>query len=185
MARTSFSIFVKWVSSAAILSTNVFKVKRLSSMTFLVLKISWIHLATGSILSDFSSCTAFSWSVSVGNSKMISYPQLLYQTSTSTIEPNSHTISRLATLKNYVLFAGPRLWDDLPSNITSKTSLNVFSKTLKKHMITLLWTRNKTKTNKTIITANDPTHRNFTFYNGAPPLSQVFYDVPPSPPLPF
>jgi hypothetical protein len=50
----------------------------------------------------------------------------------------THSISRLSTLKNYVLFAGPRLWDDLPSNITSKTSLNVFSKTLKKHMITLL-----------------------------------------------
>ena len=46
-----------------------------------------------------------------------------------------NSISRLESLGNYVRFAGPRLWNDLPVNLTAKTTLNTFSKHLKVHLL--------------------------------------------------
>ena len=47
----------------------------------------------------------------------------------------STAFSRLDSLKKFVLFAGPQLWKDLPTNITNKPSLDSFSKTLKNYFI--------------------------------------------------
>ena len=47
--------------------------------------------------------------------------------------PNS--ISRLESLKRFILFAGPKLWNELPSGIINKPSLNSFSNALKKYFI--------------------------------------------------
>ena len=47
----------------------------------------------------------------------------------------SSSLSRLESLKNFILFAGPCLWNDLPSAITSKPSLNSFSHALKNYLI--------------------------------------------------
>ena len=46
-----------------------------------------------------------------------------------------NSISRLETLRKFVKFAGPQLWNDLPTDLTTKTSLNTFSKHLKQFMI--------------------------------------------------
>ena len=43
--------------------------------------------------------------------------------------------SRLASLDKFVLFAGPKVWNDIPTNIKKKSSLNSFSKNLSKHYI--------------------------------------------------
>ena len=47
----------------------------------------------------------------------------------------STAFSRLESLKNFVVFAGPQLWKKLPTNITNKPSLDSFSKTFKKYLI--------------------------------------------------
>ena len=47
----------------------------------------------------------------------------------------TNSISRLESLKRFTLFAGPKLWNELPSLITNKPSLNSFSNTLKKYFI--------------------------------------------------
>ena len=49
----------------------------------------------------------------------------------------SSSLSRLESLKDFILFAGPGLWNELPSVITSKPSLDSFSRALKNHLI---WT---------------------------------------------
>ena len=46
----------------------------------------------------------------------------------------SNSLSRLESMKNFVLFAGPKLWNELPSVITDKPSLNSFSKALKRYL---------------------------------------------------
>ena len=47
----------------------------------------------------------------------------------------TNSISRLESLKGYILFAGPKLWNELPSRITNKPSLNSFSNSLKRYFI--------------------------------------------------
>ena len=47
----------------------------------------------------------------------------------------TNSISRLESLKRFILFAGPKLWNELPSRITNKPSLNSFSNSLKKYII--------------------------------------------------
>ena len=47
----------------------------------------------------------------------------------------NNSISRLESLSRFTRFAGPVLWKALPSNITSLTSLNLFSKKLKSYML--------------------------------------------------
>ena len=47
----------------------------------------------------------------------------------------NNSISRLESLNRFTRFAGPVLWKALPSNITSQTSLNLFSKKLKSYML--------------------------------------------------
>ena len=45
------------------------------------------------------------------------------------------SISRLESLKRFILFSGPKLWNELPRCITDKPSLNSFSNNLKKYFI--------------------------------------------------
>ena len=45
------------------------------------------------------------------------------------------SISRLESLKRFILFSGPKLWNELPRSITMKPSLNSFSNTLKRYYI--------------------------------------------------
>ena len=47
----------------------------------------------------------------------------------------SNSFSRLESLKQFVLFAGPQLWNELPSEITNKPSLNSFSSALKNYLM--------------------------------------------------
>ena len=47
--------------------------------------------------------------------------------------PNS--ISRLESLKRFIRFSGPELWNELPHCITNKPTLNTFSNNLKKYFI--------------------------------------------------
>ena len=47
----------------------------------------------------------------------------------------SRSISKLESLKSYILFEGPKMWDQLPLTITSKPSLSSFSKALKNYFI--------------------------------------------------
>ena len=47
----------------------------------------------------------------------------------------TNSMSRLDSLKRFTLFAGPKLWNELPSRITTKPSLNCFSNSLKKYLI--------------------------------------------------
>jgi len=47
----------------------------------------------------------------------------------------TNSISRLESLKRYVLFSGPKLWNELPRCIIDKPSLNSFSNNLKKYFI--------------------------------------------------
>ena len=44
------------------------------------------------------------------------------------------SLSRLESLKQFVLFAGPQHWSQLPTEITSKPSLNSFTKAYKKNL---------------------------------------------------
>ena len=46
------------------------------------------------------------------------------------------SISRLESLKRFILFSGPKLWNELPRCIINKPSLNSFSNSLKKYFIT-------------------------------------------------
>ena len=46
--------------------------------------------------------------------------------------------SRLKSLDQFVLFSGPKVWNDLPASIKKKPSLNSFSKSLSKHYINSL-----------------------------------------------
>ena len=45
------------------------------------------------------------------------------------------SISRLESLKGFILFSGPKLWNELPRCIIDKPSLNSFSNNLKKYFI--------------------------------------------------
>ena len=45
------------------------------------------------------------------------------------------SISRLESLKRFVIFSGPKLWNELPRCIINKPSLNSFSNTLKRYFI--------------------------------------------------
>ena len=47
----------------------------------------------------------------------------------------SNSLSRLESLKQFVLFAGPQLWNELPPEITNKPSLNSFSSALKNYLM--------------------------------------------------
>ena len=47
----------------------------------------------------------------------------------------SSSLSRLESLKDFILFAGPGLWNELPSVITSKPSPDSFSRALKNYLI--------------------------------------------------
>ena len=47
----------------------------------------------------------------------------------------SITESRLASLEKFVLFAGPKVWKDIPIDIKNKPSLSSFSKCLSKFYI--------------------------------------------------
>ena len=44
------------------------------------------------------------------------------------------SLSRLESLKQFVLFAGPQHWSQLPLEITTKPSLDSFSKAYKKYL---------------------------------------------------
>ena len=46
----------------------------------------------------------------------------------------SRSLSRLETLKQFVLFAGPQQWSQLPTEITNRPSLDSFTKAYKKHL---------------------------------------------------
>ena len=58
------------------------------------------------------------------------------------------SISRLVTLKRFILFSGPKLWSDLPRSITTKPSLNSFSNTLKKYYVFGVIDNNTRTTNR-------------------------------------
>ena len=47
----------------------------------------------------------------------------------------TNSFSRLESLKQFVLFAGPQLWNELPSEITNKPSLNSFSNALRNYLM--------------------------------------------------
>ena len=47
----------------------------------------------------------------------------------------SNSISRLESLKRFIRFSGPKLWQELPHCITSKPSLKSFSNALKNYFI--------------------------------------------------
>ena len=47
----------------------------------------------------------------------------------------SSSLSRLESLKQFVLFAGPQVWNELPSEITNKSSLNSFSSAYKNYLM--------------------------------------------------
>ena len=47
----------------------------------------------------------------------------------------SKSFYRLESLKNFIIFAGPELWKKLPSYITEKSSLDSFTRTLKKYLL--------------------------------------------------
>ena len=58
----------------------------------------------------------------------------------SQFSPNQRTVfsmsySRLASFQRFILFAGPRIWNQLPKFIQDKKSLNSFSKSLKIHLL--------------------------------------------------
>ena len=66
----------------------------------------------------------------------------------------TNTISRLESLKRFILFAGPKLWNELPSSITDRPSLNSFSNTLKTYYI-----QGTINSNPRGNTSNHGTHR--------------------------
>ena len=45
------------------------------------------------------------------------------------------SLSRLKSLSNFVRFAGPSLWKNLPASVSSQTYLDTFSKKLKEYML--------------------------------------------------
>ena len=47
----------------------------------------------------------------------------------------SHYESRLTSLDKFVLFEGPKIWNDIPDSIKVKPSLKTFSKSLSMHYI--------------------------------------------------
>ena len=47
----------------------------------------------------------------------------------------SNSLSRLESLKKFILFAGPLQWRELPSPIREKTSLKSFSNALKSYLL--------------------------------------------------
>ena len=47
----------------------------------------------------------------------------------------SNSLSRLESLKKFILFTGPLQWRDLPTSITSKPSLKSFSHALKEYFL--------------------------------------------------
>ena len=69
----------------------------------------------------------------------------------------SNSLSRLESLKRFVRFSGPKLWNELPHTITSKTTLNSFSNSLKKYFI--YGTIHNTNTNITNNSNNRGNHR--------------------------
>ena len=69
----------------------------------------------------------------------------------------SNSLSRLESFKQYVLFAGPQLWNELPSEITNKSSLNSFSSALKNHLMGKPITSNR---NSSRINSSNPSNRN-------------------------
>ena len=63
-------------------------------------------------------------------------PESLANNFPNTVRTNVvNSISRLESLKRFILFAGPKLWNELPLCIRNKPSLNSFSNTLKKYLI--------------------------------------------------
>ena len=50
----------------------------------------------------------------------------------------SKSLPRLESLKQYVLYAGPEVWDDLPNEITKKPTLRSFTNSLRTHFLNLL-----------------------------------------------
>ena len=69
----------------------------------------------------------------------------------------STSLSRLASLKQFVLFAGPQLWNELPSEITNKSSLNSFSSAMKNHLMGKPISSNR---NSSRINSSNPSNRN-------------------------
>ena len=47
----------------------------------------------------------------------------------------STSTTRLESLSQYILYAGPKIWNEVPQNIKTKTSLNSFSNNLKEHLL--------------------------------------------------
>ena len=47
----------------------------------------------------------------------------------------SNSYSRLESLNRFILYEGPKIWDRLPVNITSKPSLTSFSNSLKTYFL--------------------------------------------------
>ena len=47
----------------------------------------------------------------------------------------SNAVSRLESLKKFIVFAGPLQWRNLPSSITEKTSLKSFTRALKSYLL--------------------------------------------------
>ena len=77
-------------------------------------------------------------------------PETLSNNFRSNVRTNfSNSISRLESLKRFVRFSGPKLWNELPQTITNKTTLNSFSNSLKIFFIhgTIYNTNNTNTTN--------------------------------------
>ena len=47
----------------------------------------------------------------------------------------STSFSRLESLKNFILYEGPKIWEKIPVNIRSKPSLTSFSNSLKSYFL--------------------------------------------------
>ena len=47
----------------------------------------------------------------------------------------SNAVSRLESLKKFIVFTGPLQWRNLPSSITAKTSLKSFTRALKSYLL--------------------------------------------------
>ena len=50
----------------------------------------------------------------------------------------SNSISRLVSLNRFILFAGPKVWEEIPESIRQKPTLNSFSKSLMTHYLNSL-----------------------------------------------
>ena len=62
-------------------------------------------------------------------------PSLTSQFYTNERTMFSFSFSRLASLQRFILFVGPLCWNEVPSSIQQKPSLNSFSKALKTHLL--------------------------------------------------